>query len=173
MKPTYFGGGQTLFPTWPMQDSERALSLLFWTLTLLLVPKLFGFFVALFSSERRRGFGGMWGLTTGIVMETALSSLFAHVMMMVQSAAILDILRGGEECVCHIQSVLGKRQAYVSQQLMLLRDAGLVVDRREGLNVYYRIVEPRVGDVLDVALGRVDSRERCDQSACLRCASPK
>ena len=25
---------------------------------------------------------------------------------------ILDILRGGEECVCHIQAMLGKRQAY-------------------------------------------------------------
>ncbi len=94
MKPTYFRGDQTLFPTWPMQDSERALSLLFWTLTLLLLPKLFGFLVALFNSEKRRGFGGIWGLTTGIVMETVLSSLFAHVMMMVQSAAILDILRG-------------------------------------------------------------------------------
>lgn len=94
MKPSYFGGDQTLFPTWPMQDSERALSLLFWTLTLLLLPKVFGYVLALFNNEKRRGFGGVWGLTVSVLMETILSSLFAHVMMMVQSAAIIDILRG-------------------------------------------------------------------------------
>ncbi len=93
-KPTYFDGDQTLFPTWPMQDSERAMSLLFWTLALLLLPKLFGLLTALFNNERRRGFGGVWGLLSGVVMETILSSLFAHVMMIVQSAAIFDIIRG-------------------------------------------------------------------------------
>jgi membrane glycosyltransferase len=93
-QPIYFGNDQTLFPTWPMQDSERALSLLFWTLALLLLPKLFGFFLALFDGEKRRGFGGVWGLTSSIAMETVLSSLFAHVMMLVQSGAIFDIIRG-------------------------------------------------------------------------------
>ncbi len=93
-KPIYFGGDQTLFPTWPMQDSERAMSLLFWTLTLLLLPKLFGFLIAAFDTRKRRGFGGLWGLTSGVIMETLLSSLFAHVMMIVQSAAIFDIIRG-------------------------------------------------------------------------------
>jgi DNA-binding transcriptional ArsR family regulator len=39
---------------------------------------------------------------------------------------ILDMLRSGEVCVCHMEAVLGKRQAYISQQLMVLRDAGLV-----------------------------------------------
>ena len=94
VQPIYFGSGQTLFPTWPMQDSERAMSLLFWTLALLLLPKLFGFLVALFSRKKRRGFGGVWGLMSGIVMETVLSSLIAHIMMIVQSAAIFDIIRG-------------------------------------------------------------------------------
>jgi membrane glycosyltransferase len=94
LKPNYFAGDQTLFPTWPMQDSERAMSLLFWTLALLLLPKLFGLLTSLFNGERRRGFGGVWGLFSGVVMETILSSLFAHVMMIVQSAAIFDIIRG-------------------------------------------------------------------------------
>ena len=94
LKPTYFDGDQTLFPTWPMQDSERAMSLLFWTLALLLLPKMFGLLTVLFNGEKRRGFGGVWGLFSGVVMETILSSLFAHVMMIVQSAAIFDIIRG-------------------------------------------------------------------------------
>lgn len=94
MKPTYFSSTQPLFPTWPMQDSERAFSLLLWTLTLLLLPKVFCYVLALFNSEKRRGYGGVWGLTSSLIMETILSSLFAHVMMMVQSAAIFDIVRG-------------------------------------------------------------------------------
>ena len=34
---------------------------------------------------------------------------------------IVDMLRQGEVCVCHIERSLDKRQAYISQQLMVLR----------------------------------------------------
>ena len=37
--------------------------------------------------------------------------------------AILDILREGEQCVCHMEATLGLRQAYISQQLMILKQA--------------------------------------------------
>lgn len=69
---------------------------------------------------------------------------------------ILDMLRSGEVCVCHMEAALRKRQAYISQQLMVLRDAGLVESRKEGLSVYYRLVDDIVRDVLDAALGPVD-----------------
>lgn len=65
--------------------------------------------------------------------------------------AILEVLRGGEQCVCHIEALLGLRQAYVSQQLAVLREAGLVNDRRDGLNIFYRVVRPEVYALLDVA----------------------
>jgi ArsR family transcriptional regulator len=65
--------------------------------------------------------------------------------------AILDVLREGEACVCHLEASLGYRQAYISQHLMVLREAGLVQDRREGWNIYYRVTEPRVFAVLDAA----------------------
>lgn len=63
---------------------------------------------------------------------------------------ILDILRDGEQCVCHLEAVLGLRQAYVSQHLMVLRKAGLVVDRKDGLRVYYRVQDLGIYGVLDV-----------------------
>ncbi|MBP7690599.1 MAG: helix-turn-helix transcriptional regulator [Anaerolineales bacterium] len=63
--------------------------------------------------------------------------------------AILNVLRDGEECVCHMEAVLGYRQAYISQHLMSLREAGLVQDRREGPNVFYRVVQPAVFQVMD------------------------
>ncbi|HUT16466.1 MAG TPA: metalloregulator ArsR/SmtB family transcription factor [Anaerolineae bacterium] len=73
---------------------------------------------------------------------------------------ILEILAHEECCVCHLTTVLRKRQAYVSQQLMILRDAKLVVDRREGVVVYYRLADPLVAEAitltrqLRVATGR-------------------
>jgi len=63
--------------------------------------------------------------------------------------AVLEILRDGEQCVCHMEAALGIRQASISQQLMILREAGVVDVRREGLNAYYRVVQPGVFDVLD------------------------
>jgi DNA-binding transcriptional ArsR family regulator len=63
--------------------------------------------------------------------------------------AILGILRDGEQCVCHIEATLNLRQAYVSQQLMILKQAGLLEFRRDGLNLYYRVVKPEIFNVLD------------------------
>ncbi len=65
--------------------------------------------------------------------------------------AILDVLRNGEQCVCHIEAHLGFRQAYISQQLAVLREAGLIQDKREGWNVYYRVIRPEVFALIDVA----------------------
>ncbi len=63
---------------------------------------------------------------------------------------ILNILREEEECVCHLTALLHHRQAYVSQQLKFLRQAGLLEDHKDGLRVYYHIKDPRVFDALDV-----------------------
>jgi len=65
--------------------------------------------------------------------------------------AILYILREGEACVCHLEAYLGKRQAYLSQQLAVLRESGLVNVRREGWNVYYAIKDERIFNLLDEA----------------------
>lgn len=63
--------------------------------------------------------------------------------------AILDILREGEQCVCHMEATLGLRQAYISQQLMTLKQAGVLEFRRDGLNLYYRVIKPEVFNILD------------------------
>ena len=76
--------------------------------------------------------------------------------------SILEILREGEQCVCHLEAVLNSRQAYISQHLMVLREAGLVEDRREGARIYYRVVEPEVFDLVETAmrLGGVEPRHQ-------------
>lgn len=65
--------------------------------------------------------------------------------------AILQILAQEEACVCHLEAVLGYRQAYLSQQLAVLRESGLIVDRRDGWNVFYQLKDRKVLDVLTAA----------------------
>lgn len=68
--------------------------------------------------------------------------------------AIITVLRQDEACVCHLESVLGYRQAFISQHLMVLRDAEIVQDRRVGSNVFYRVCDRRAFKVLDAVVER-------------------
>ena len=54
---------------------------------------------------------------------------------------ILNLLLQGELCGCDIQYVLEVSQSAVSRHLNYLKRAGLVLDRRDGSRVYYRLVE--------------------------------
>jgi len=80
------------------------------------------------------------------------SKLFKTLMHPVR-LAILDELRGGEQCVCHLEAALGYRQSYISQQLMILREVGLVQNIREGWNIFYRVVQTQVYEVIDASIG--------------------
>lgn len=61
---------------------------------------------------------------------------------------ILHVLSADEACVCHLTTILGRRQANVSQHLMVLRDARLVEDRRDGMMVYYRLADSRAPEIV-------------------------
>ena len=65
--------------------------------------------------------------------------------------AMLEILREGEACVCHLQAGLRIRQAYASQHLNILRQAGLVNSRKEGTRVYYELTSPDLEGIIDRA----------------------
>jgi DNA-binding transcriptional ArsR family regulator len=83
---------------------------------------------------------------------------------------ILDELRYGDSCVCHLQHHLGRPQAYVSQQLRVLKDAGVVDDHKDGVNVFYSLVNATVRGLLEVALGPINADRPTDASCpCPRC----
>lgn len=75
--------------------------------------------------------------------------------------AILDILRNGEQCVCHMEAMSGLRQAHISQHLMVLREAGLVTDRRDGWNIFYRVVQPEIYRIVD-AMNAITGANKID-----------
>jgi len=58
---------------------------------------------------------------------------------------ILNLLLHGELCVCDIQHVLASSQPNVSRHLAYLKNSGLVLDRRDGLRIFYRLAEPKHG----------------------------
>lgn len=55
---------------------------------------------------------------------------------------IVDELARGERCVCELTEMIGADISTVSKHLAILRKAGIVVDRKEGLQVYYTLKTP-------------------------------
>jgi len=87
---------------------------------------------------------------------------------------LLNLLSGDREevCVCHLHEALGMPQPTVSRHLAYLRKHGLVVGRKEGLWVHYRLARPKAGlprillGCLDAGLGDLqvfaEDRRRLD-----------
>src|ERR687883_148704 len=65
---------------------------------------------------------------------------------------VLEMLRQGERCVCELQDELDAAQSRLSFHLRVLKDAGLVADRREGRWSYYRITPDVLAEVHDLAV---------------------
>ena len=78
------------------------------------------------------------------VAEARLLKALAHPVRL----QIARIVGEEESCVCHLEARTGLRQAYLSQQIGILREEGLLAERRVGTFVYYRLADPRVGDVI-------------------------
>ena len=75
----------------------------------------------------------------------------ADLLASIGSPARVNILLSigtGEACVCHLESLLNLRQAYISQQLMLLRKNKIITSRRDGKYIYYRLVNPKILDII-------------------------
>jgi len=90
---------------------------------------------------------------------------------------IASLLRQGEACVCHLEAHLGYRQPYISQQIMVLKKARLVAERREGTYVYYRLADQRVAALLDAlapkAIVPKSRARRLRACTCPKCSALK
>jgi ArsR family transcriptional regulator len=90
---------------------------------------------------------------------------------------LLNLLSGDEVCVCHLHEALDLPQSTVSRHLAYLRRRGLVVGRKEGLWVHYRLARPadmlhrnligilracsKASDTLEQDRRRLDHRSCC------------
>jgi ArsR family transcriptional regulator len=63
----------------------------------------------------------------------------------------LELLADGEQSVTELQTAIGIESSHLSQQLGVLRRAGLVTTRRDGSSVHYSVKDPLVVDLLAAA----------------------
>lgn len=64
---------------------------------------------------------------------------------------ILETLSQGEQSVGEMQPEIGIELSHLSQQLAVLRRAGVVASRKEGQSVYYSVKDPLITELLRVA----------------------
>jgi ArsR family transcriptional regulator, arsenate/arsenite/antimonite-responsive transcriptional repressor len=75
--------------------------------------------------------------------------------------ALLERLRDGEQCVCELTDAMQTGQSRLSFHLKVLKDAGLIEDRREGRWMYYSLSAQAIGELEDL----VDSLKKAAKSA--------
>lgn len=78
------------------------------------------------------------GMATSAQSRTQTAELF-HALSDPTRLRLLEILRGGERCVCDLTDALEAGQSRLSFHLKALREAGLVSQRREGRWMYYAL----------------------------------
>jgi len=64
---------------------------------------------------------------------------------------VLEVLSEGEHSVSDLQPLVGIESSHLSQQLGILRRAGLVSSRKEGASVIYSLADPLLADLLAAA----------------------
>ena len=66
---------------------------------------------------------------------------------------VIALLGSGERCVCEITDALDVAQSRLSFHLKVLKDAGLLADRREGRWIYYTLVRNAFDEAATVLTG--------------------
>ncbi len=101
------------------------------------------------------------GVTNTAIDLTRAARLF-HALSDATRLGILQMLGDGERCVCDLQGDLDAAQSRLSFHLKVLKDAGLVTDRKEGRWSYYTLVPDTLGETHDVIrlLGTEQSKGR-------------
>ena len=70
-----------------------------------------------------------------------------HALSDTTRLAILDSLRAGECCVCDLQSTLAAAQSRLSFHLRVLKDAGLITQRKDGRWSWYQVAPGVIGEM--------------------------
>jgi len=89
-------------------------------------------------------------MTTSTPIDRTRAGQVFHALSDETRLRILDRLRGGERCVCELTDALDAAQSRLSFHLKVLKDAGLVTDRREGRWMYYTVDREALTQVVEL-----------------------
>jgi len=92
--PSYFQDSKTLTPIWPVIDPGAALRLFIATMAVVLLPKALGVVLEIDRARRAQDSVAVFRAIAGVSGETILSMLFAPVLMVTQTSAVVQILLG-------------------------------------------------------------------------------
>ena len=90
-------------------------------------------------------------MATSVALDTDRAARLFHALSDETRLSVLECLRRGEHCVCELTDDLDAAQSRLSFHLRVLKDAGLVTDRREGRWMYYTLNPEKLADVADLA----------------------
>ena len=102
----------------------------------------------------------------------AVTAKFFHGLSDLTRLRIVELLLDGEKNVSELMTALGQPQSRVSNHLACLRWCGYVDSRREGKFVYYRVADPRVRQLLELARGVIAGNAAAILS-CTRMDTPR
>jgi len=78
---------------------------------------------------------------------------------------LVEELRDGERCVCELVETVQAERTSISKHLAILKQAGILHDRKEGLKVFYSLACPCVNNFLECVEGVIKSNLRAHQDA--------
>src|SRR5919202_4410782 len=89
-------------------------------------------------------------MSSATALDLARAATLFHALSDETRLAVLEMLRDGERCVCDLQEALDAAQSRLSFHLKVLKEAGLVTDRKEGRWSYYTLVPDAFAEVHDL-----------------------
>jgi ArsR family transcriptional regulator, arsenate/arsenite/antimonite-responsive transcriptional repressor len=92
-------------------------------------------------------------MATHLLANTERAALLFHALSDQTRLAILQRLRFGERCVCDLTDALDAAQSRLSFHLKVLKEAGLVTDRREGRWMYYTLNTDALAELTELVEG--------------------
>lgn len=88
--------------------------------------------------------------------EAGVFQVFGHPVRL----KLLDFLAKGSRCVCEIEPVFDLDQSTISRHLIVLKKAGLVSARKEGVKVIYEIKDGRIREIRELVKGIMSDQAR-------------
>ena len=104
-------------------------------------------------------------MPTATAVDLTRAAQLFHALSDETRLGVIEKLRSGEQCVCDLQDDLDAAQSRLSFHLRVLREAGVVTDRKEGRWSYYSIVPEALREVHDLLASNVGQGEA--DGACL------
>lgn len=108
-------------------------------------------------------------MASSIAVDLSRAAQLFHALSDETRLCVLEKLRSGEQCVCELQDDLDAAQSRLSFHLRVLKEAGLVTDRKDGRWSYYSIVPGALTELHDLAVAMQPSKVRALARANGRC----